>query len=621
MRLSGVAKQGYAVLYGKSQIEMEQAFMSAKKKTLFNVVGNDPDPDIKYTCRRMLVGPWRNQPEQYEGYNGFVGWASIAVLKSGRWIITFNSGYWHASFPTVGEALKEERNKKWMEDYRAMGCPRFHAPRGGRCHLIYSDDAGLTWSKPATIVDTDNTNLHPGILEMNDGTLLCTFVDERLPKGDESLDLYYRIGYMLSKDQGQTWSEIKFLPETTSMGNEPPIQIAGGTILRITSHRFDSSKEYDSLAIFASVDNGQTFEILSTIQSDDHHMHEPTMVEMNDGRLAIMTRPDGDICFSDDKGKTWTKPVRTGIHMYDPHLVQLPNGVLAVFHGSWLLSYFKKGLAVCLSKDNGQTWNGPGEDLGYEVDSSAFGYSCPVVLDDGTVYVVYQHTGGHKTHHARTQALWGIRVRIPESADGIEILPAPGSPEDFGYSEAFMAMAADHDFGKRDTRTVVDEAEERAGDNVFNRLWNDYDLLEDVPKKGWKIKKDLDDIGDKQGWAEPEFDDSEWYDIEIGDWWDNFDFHATGLAWYRGEWTVTDEAAGRRKLLLAFGAVDGENSIYIDGKNITPVPRSAEYWKQPFELDVTEYLQPGKKHTLAIKIKNECGPSGIWKSVKLITPK
>jgi len=583
----------------------------------FNVVGKDPDPDIKYVCRRMLVGPWRNQPEQYEGYNGFVGWASIAILKSGRWIVTFNSGYWHASLPTVGEALKEERNKKWMEDYWAMGCPRFHAPRGGRSHLMYSDDAGLTWSRPVTLVDTENTNLHPNILEMNDGTLLCTFVDERLPAGDQPGPLYTRIGCMLSSDQGQTWSDPKFLPDTTSMGNEPAVQIADGSVLRIASERFDSSREYDSVVIFASEDNGQTFNIRSTIESDDHHMHEPTLVEMNDGRLAVLTRPEGDICFSDDKGKTWTKPVRTGISMYDPHLVQLPNGVLAAFHGS----YFKAGVRVCLSRDNGKTWNGPGENFGYDVDSSAYGYSCPVVLDDGTVYVVYQHTGGHKTHHARTQALWGIRVRVFDSADGIEILPAPGSPEDLGFSEAFMAMAADHDFGKRDTRTIVDEPEERRGDNIFNRLWNDYDLVEDVPKKGWKIKKDPDDIGDQQGWANPGFDDADWYDIEIGDWWGNFDFHATGLVWYRREWTVANKAAGRKKLLLAFGAVDGENSIYIDGRNMTPVPRGPENWQDPFEIDVTEYLQPGKTCTIAIKIRNEVGPSGVWKSVKLIAPK
>jgi hypothetical protein len=579
-----------------------------------NVIGKDPPAERKYVCRRMLVGPWRNQPDQYEGYNGQVGWASIAVLKSGRWVVTFNSGYWHASLPTAGKALKEERNKKYMEDYWAMGCPQVSAPRGGRCHLMVSDDAGLTWSRPTTYIDTGNTNLHPSILEMENGNLLCSFCDERLPIGDEPGPLYHRIAYMRSEDQGDTWGEINFLPDTTSMGNEPAIQIADGTVLRISSERFDSEMQYDSVVIFASGDNGRTFDLRSTIKATDHHMHEPSLVEMTDGRLAIVTRPDGDISFSDDKGMTWTKPVSTGIHMYDPHIVQLPNGVLAIFHGS----YFKSGVHVYLSKDNGQNWNGPGEGIGYEVDSSAYGYCCPVVLNDGTVYIVYQHTGGHKTYHARTQALWGIHVRVFDSADGIEILPASGSPEDLGCGEAFMKMAADHDFGRVDPKTRVDEPEEERGDNIFNRLWNDYDFIEDVPRQGWKIKKDSEDIGDQQGWARPGFDDSAWFDIEIGDWWGNFDFHATGVVWYRREWTVPKKASGQKKLLLAFGAVDGENSIYINGKNLTPVPNRPENWQTPFEINVTDILVPDKTHTIAIKIKNDLGPSGVWKSIKLI---
>jgi len=36
--------------------------------------------------------------------------------------------------------------------------------------------------------------------------------------------------------------------------------------------------------------------------------------------------------------------------------------------------------------------------------------------------------GGHRPEHARTEALWGLRVRVHEDAGGIDILPAPGSP-------------------------------------------------------------------------------------------------------------------------------------------------------------------------------------------------
>ncbi len=45
-------------------------------KTEFKVVGKETEPERHRLCRRMLVGPWCNQPEEYEGYNGFVSWAT-----------------------------------------------------------------------------------------------------------------------------------------------------------------------------------------------------------------------------------------------------------------------------------------------------------------------------------------------------------------------------------------------------------------------------------------------------------------------------------------------------------------------------------------------------------------
>lgn len=54
-------------------------------RTGFKVVGEEPQSDRYRSCRRMLVGPWCNQPEEYEGYNGFVGWASVSRIRSGRY--------------------------------------------------------------------------------------------------------------------------------------------------------------------------------------------------------------------------------------------------------------------------------------------------------------------------------------------------------------------------------------------------------------------------------------------------------------------------------------------------------------------------------------------------------
>jgi len=75
-----------------------------------------------------------------------------------------------------------------------------------------------------------------------------------------------------------------------------------------------------------------------------------------------------------------------------------------------------------------------------------YGYCHPMLLPDGTVYVVYLHTGGHKPEHARTEALWGLRVKIHDDAGGIDILPAPGSPaakEEPGTGQPAPSTAGD----------------------------------------------------------------------------------------------------------------------------------------------------------------------------------
>ena len=131
-------------------------------------------------------------------------------------------------------------------------------------------------------------------------------------------------------------------------------------------------------------------------------------------------------------GRTWEQSNSTGWDLYDPHLLQMPNGVLALFHGS----YQKRGIRVLLSLDGGHTWHGPGERYGYSVDPSVYGYCHPMLLPDGTAYLVYLHTGGHRPGDARTEALWGLRVRVHADAGGIDILPAQGSPAAKGYPGA-----------------------------------------------------------------------------------------------------------------------------------------------------------------------------------------
>ena len=382
----------------------------SSSEVTFKIIGSEPQPGLYKTCRRMLVGPWVHQPEEYQGYNGFVAWPGVTRLKSGRWLLTFSSGYWHASPPLNNDILKDPECRKQFDEWEKIGMPFINAPRGGRAHIMHSDDQGQTWSDPKTLVDTELDDRHPTVLELDDGTLLCTFFAYRLPG-------VAHVRHMLSQDQGQTWGNPMEMPGASSFGNGSAIQLSDGTIA--LAAQFDSDKS--EIGVYRSSDRGKTFELASTVGTD-HEMSEPTIAKLADGRLVMITRRSSDICWSDDGGRTWTDPVSIGVDLFDPHLLMLPNGVLACFHGS----YKGGALRVILSPDNGRTWHGPGEGIGYSVDPSVYGYSHPMLLPDGTVYLVYIHTGGHKPADARTQALWALRIRINDNADGIEILPAPG---------------------------------------------------------------------------------------------------------------------------------------------------------------------------------------------------
>lgn len=394
------------------------AEIASSEAVQFNVRGTEPEADHYLACRSLLVGPWKNQPEEYEGYNGFVGWSGVTRLRSGRWLLTFTSGSWHATPPWTEDVRSDPASLKQFEEWRAIGMPDVRAPRGGRAHIMQSDDEGKTWSAPRTLVDTADDDRHPSILELDDGTLIANFFAYRYPG-------VYFAKYMLSSDGGETWTEPMDplgKPTPGAFGNGPIIQLKDGTVLWVMEGPFDPAQTFNSIGVLRSEDRGKTFQLASVVKRD-HDLNEPTVAQMTDGRLVMVIRRQGDLCFSDDGGRSWEATESPSWELFDPHVLQLPNGVLACFHGS----YKKGGIRVLLSPDGGKTWNGPGEGYGYSVDPSVYGYSHPMVLPDGTVYIVYLHSGGHSPHDARTEAIWGLRLRVRDDASGVEILPAPGS--------------------------------------------------------------------------------------------------------------------------------------------------------------------------------------------------
>jgi len=375
-------------------------------------------------CRKMIVGPGVNQPDPFPGYKGFVGWECPVRLRDGTMFVSFNAGYWHGSRPTP---LKQT----YIDQYEKKYGPVFdvQAPRGGRAMISRSIDNGVTWSKPVTMLDTPYDDRHPAITELSDGTLVCSLFTAASEKGDcEQLDPSKgaRTAVVRSRDGGQTWESHPhrlppvFLQEAT---DGPPLEMPDKSVL-LTSYGRDKELDRWIIGVFRSTDRGAHWELLSKVVAD-HDQHEASMVRLQDGRLVMITRPEGALSWSTDDGRSWTPPVTFGFRMFAPTLQVLADGTLLCIHGCYHGNLGGGGLRVIFSRDGGATWVAPHKRYGFAVDNT-YGYSRSCLMPDGAAYLAYIGTGGHRFEDARNNMIWSVKLRVRSDHSGIELVPVAG---------------------------------------------------------------------------------------------------------------------------------------------------------------------------------------------------
>ena len=417
--MSSVAALSLAIVVSPG-VFLAQEGPAVKEPVVKVVEGGEPTQDYR-ECRRMLIGPGVNEPDPFPGWGGFVGWEAPARLRDGTWLVGFNAGYWHASPPTPFKLGAGD-----LETWSGLGMPTdIDAPRGGRAMIMRSNDEGVTWSKPETLIDAPADDRHPNFCELSDGTILCSFFTYPGGRADAGRDPSETAltGIIRSFDGGKTWEQTpKRLdgPFTSDSTDGPIIELPDGSaLIAVSAAPADGGPGV--AAIYRTTDSGDTWELLSTVKSENP-MYEPSIAELPDGRLVLIGRPEGDIAWSDDGGKTWTDPVTFGIRLFEPGLICLKDGTLLCLHGS----YGAGGFRAMFSTDGGETWICPAEGHAFPVDPSVYGYAKGIELPDGSVFAVYISTGGHTTEDAKSNAIWGIRLRVRPDHSGIDLLPAPG---------------------------------------------------------------------------------------------------------------------------------------------------------------------------------------------------
>ena len=368
-------------------------------------------------CRKMIVGPGVNQPDPFPGYGGFVGWECPTRLRDGTMLVAFNAGYWHASPPTP-------LNPEWKDGpkWRKIGMPDMDAPTGGRAMVVRSTDNGATWSKPKTLVDSPGDDRHAAVTELSDGTLLCslfTYPNGSEPDAENDPGKTPLMGVVRSLDGGKTWEQkVRRMPLgfTMSATDGPPLELPDGSIL-LAGEAQEAKSGLMVTAVYRSTDRGASWKFLSKVAAD-YVQNEPSLARLKDGTLVMISRPEGTIVWSSDDGKTWTEPVTFGFRMYAPTLLVLADGTLLCHYGS-----FNHGeLRAIFSTDGGHTWVAAAKDRGFLVDRT-YGYSRSCLMPDGSAYLAYIGTGGHRGKDAQGNMIWSIRLRVRDDHSGIELLP------------------------------------------------------------------------------------------------------------------------------------------------------------------------------------------------------
>ena len=137
-----------------------------------------------------------------------------------------------------------------------------------------------------------------------------------------------------------------------------------------------------------------------------------------------------------------------------------------------------------------------------------------------------------------------------------------------------------------------------------------------LPLEGWKFKADNEDLGQKAEWFRADLDDSQWADIAVGRFWDDFGYKV-GIGWYRLNWKAPAQAAGDRQL-LRFGAADERAWVWVNGQYAGNHDLGTAGWDKSFEIDVTKFLKWGQPNQITVRVTNEAMAGGLHKPVELI---
>lgn len=248
-------------------------------------------------------------------------------------------------------------------------------PASAQPLYLSSRDSGLTWRSVTLPYE-------------------LPYADQQSPLSGEYIRLFC-VGnnvYAMRTEGGLTGGRtIVRIDDRPGIMNKPPIFIRGGRRIISGAHRTDRSGAF----VYYSDDDGRSWKASAQVTAPlhekggfhqgtrwNHGAVEPTIVELNDGRLWMIMRTSQDRhyqSFSEDGGETWSPATPSPFYgtITMPTLYRLSDGRLLFFwcnttplpelptaNGVWDDVFTNRDAAhVAISEDDGRTWIGMRELL------------------------------------------------------------------------------------------------------------------------------------------------------------------------------------------------------------------------------------------------------------------
>lgn len=286
---------------------------------------------------------------------------------------------------------------------------------------LRSTDEGRSWSEPTPVPATGHAGAEcAGLTPLPDGSVLCNqwryrwyaegdspdepVADARALRAElaasAELDDIADAGIEWSRgggvatvwrsaDQGRSWSDPVVLDVALYSGGyglRGGVAFPGGEVVLPLC----DPPHYARVFLVRSRDGGRSWSPSEPVAAvDGLAFEEPAPLALPGGTLLMLLRENTARVLhairSEDRGRTWSLPIATGLAGYPAHPVRLDDGRLAVVTG---VRRPRGSIHLALSGDGGRSWE-RAIDVAGDLDTHDCGYPSAVTTDDGGLFVAY----------------------------------------------------------------------------------------------------------------------------------------------------------------------------------------------------------------------------------------